>query len=75
MTIEATFTNMFRREGGRQTRSAPETKPEMAVQPKQEQDVSAATKPLPSTPESAIPWTQEPVWKAYRLDVSETTLD
>jgi hypothetical protein len=76
MTIEATFTNMFRREGGRQTRSAPETKPEVAVQPKQEQDVSPAAKPIPSAPESAkIPWTQEPVWKVYGLDVSETVLD
>jgi hypothetical protein len=75
MTIEAAFTNMFRREGGRQTRSAPETKPEVAVQSKQEQDVSPAAKSIPSAPEPAIPWTKEPVWKAYGLDVSETVLD
>jgi hypothetical protein len=67
MTIEATFANMFRREAGRQTRSAPETKPQVAVKPKQERNESTAAKPIPSTP--------EPVWKAYGLDVSETALD
>jgi hypothetical protein len=65
MTIEATFTNIFRRKGGRQTQSAPETKPQVTVKPKQEQDVSPAAKSDLSVPESAI---QEPIWKAYGLD-------
>jgi hypothetical protein len=72
MTIEATFTNMFRwREAGRETPSAPEAKPQVAAKPKQEQIVSTAAKPIP-------PSTPEPIWKAYGLDVSdvsETALD
>jgi hypothetical protein len=68
MTIEATFTNMFRsRDDGRKAPSALETKPQVVAKPKQEQIVSAAAKPIPSAP--------EPVWKAYGLDVSGTALD
>jgi hypothetical protein len=68
MTIEAAFTKLFGRGGGSETKSAPETKPEVAVKPKQEQDVSPpAAKP--------IPWKEEPIWKAYGLDVSDCALD
>jgi hypothetical protein len=69
MTIEATFTNIFRRGGGRKTTSAPETKPEEAVKPNQEQ------KEVSTVVAKSIPWKEEPIWKAYRLDVSESTLD
>jgi hypothetical protein len=67
MTIEAAFTNMFGRGGGRETKSAPETKPQVAVKPKQEQEQEVS--PPVAKP---IPWKEEPIWKAYGLDVSAT---
>jgi hypothetical protein len=66
MTIEAAFTDLFRRrEPGRETPSATETKSQVAAKPKQEPNVSTAVQTVP-------PSTPEPVWKAYGLDVSAT---
>ena len=71
MTIEANFRNMFGRGGGRQTQSAPETKPQVAVKPKQEQEQDHVS----ATVTKSIPWKEEPIWRAYCLDVSTTKLD